>query len=236
MMELALKDSMCNDKDISLSPVLAKPNSDVPNSSLDVPQGCTIATDLTITGTKIFADASWRNSNIPGRSNIQGAGVQGTCIGIFLQVMEGDENCIIMIQASMDLTPSPLVAEAGALHLAAAAASKLQIERATFLTDNLTLAKTAAGRDIAGPLVRWDLRMHLAGFLRNSEQITTDIFHISRKLNGVAHDCAHHALNSRPEPIFACVKLAHVQSRCPFIHKLSSLDCPGFCIHAAQYY
>lgn len=141
MMELALKDSMCNDKDISLSPVLAKPNSDVPNSSLDVPQGCTIATDLTITGTKIFADASWRNSNIPGRSNIQGAGVQGTCIGIFLQVMEGDENCIIMIQASMDLTPSPLVAEAGALHLAAAAASKLQIERATFLTDNLTLAK-----------------------------------------------------------------------------------------------
>lgn len=38
MMELALKDSMCNDKDISLSPVLAKPNSDVPNSSLDVPR------------------------------------------------------------------------------------------------------------------------------------------------------------------------------------------------------
>ena len=34
-------------------------------------QGATISSDLLIAGPKIYSDASWKNTKIPGRSHLQ---------------------------------------------------------------------------------------------------------------------------------------------------------------------
>ena len=62
-----------------------------------------------------------------------------------------------MIRVSMDQTPSPLVARERAPRLAVAMSMKL--------TNNLTLEKTAAVRDIGLAQARQDIMHHLAVFL-----------------------------------------------------------------------
>lgn len=86
-------------------------------------QGHTLSSDLLITSTKIFSDASWNNTKIPGRNQCPTTG-----LGVFIQVVDGSSSYSIMIQASMDQVSSPLVAEAEALCLTAAVGRHLNLQ------------------------------------------------------------------------------------------------------------
>ena len=149
-------------------------------------QGYTVKSDFLITGTKIYSDASWRKKNIPGRA--QGL---GTGIGVFIHISGHEIERKIMIQASTSDAHSPLCAEALALQLAARVVAKLQIQQATFFTDNLSLAKMAASRNINDNSINWGCRTPISNFLQDTSSIQTAIYHINRNINGIAHDCAH---------------------------------------------
>lgn len=87
-----------------------------------------------------------------------------TGIGVFIQVPEGESSNYIMIQASTGHPSSPICVEVWALLLAALIATKLNIQGATFLTDNLSLARAAASRYITSQLAHSDTRQQLAIF------------------------------------------------------------------------
>jgi ribonuclease HI len=198
------------------------------SASLLPPQGSTIKSDLQIEGAKIFSDASWKNRKIPGR-----AGSQATGIGLFLQCQISQTSCKVMIQASTDHVPSSLQAEAEALLLAAKVAHQLQLQRVTFLTDNLALAKAASSKSILDQQVPWEIRDRLVSFFQISAQLCAAIFHVKRDLNEVADNCAHQALQtSVSEPIFRCKCSAHSRSLCPIYVALQSLNISGYVLHS----
>lgn len=190
-------------------------------------QGSTISSDLQIAGPKIFSDASWKCSKIPGRPIVPATG-----IGVYLQVPDDGIGVSIMIQASTAQANSPLMAEAAAMLLASLSAKALNLHGVTFLSDNLSLTKAAAARNITSSLVNWEIRNQLAQIFSCSSQLQASFFHISRKLNGIAHNCAHQVLTSSAVPTFSCVKPAHKQAGCPFLAPLSNLVCTNFVIHA----
>lgn len=191
-------------------------------------QGSTITTDLTISGLVVFTDASWKCRKISGF-----AGAEATGIGVFIRDETLGNKCSIMIQAATDLTSSVFQAEAKAFQLAATLVQFLNIDRVTFLTDNQLLAKVAASRRLDHPLMHWDTRDAMACFFAATSRSSTQVFHIKRDLNRVAHDCAHQALRrSLKQPIYSCVCSTHSSGHCPVISVLQSVNLQGFVIHA----
>lgn len=142
----------------------------------------------------------------------------------------------VQIQASAPLTDTPLQAEAEALSLAAQLASKLHILRATFLTDCLTLATSAATRNLLDSSTPWSIRKPLAVFFKHSSSLLPQVFHISREINGVAHNVAQQDIHSNVEPAFSCFASAHRNSSCPVLALLSSFQSQDFVIHAIHCY
>ena len=136
-------------------------------NSLVLQQGCTIRSDLLILGSKIFSDASFKCSKIPSLSN----GDATTGIGVFLNFLQDNRSIQVQIQASAPLTSSPLQAEAQALLLAAKAAQILQVEQPTFLTNNISLAKAAANRNVTTNSTPWVIRESLADFYRTTQHL-----------------------------------------------------------------
>lgn len=82
-----------------------------------------------------YTQVSLGRTKNPGRAN-----QPATCIGIYIQVPDDAMERKIMIQASSASTP-PVIADALALKLATRIAQGLQLFMATFLVDNLALAK-----------------------------------------------------------------------------------------------
>ncbi|XP_047057253.1 uncharacterized protein LOC124663618 [Lolium rigidum] len=144
------------------------------------PQGSTISTDLHISGVKIFSDASWKATSIPGRYGSQAIG-----IGLYIQIQSNQTKCDVMIQASTEQTSTPLKAEAAALLFAVKVARLLKLQEVTFLKDNLSLAKAAATCSISAHQVPWELREVLASFFQASAHLQASIYHVKRDLNGV---------------------------------------------------
>jgi ribonuclease HI len=191
-------------------------------------QGCTLRSDLLISGARVYADASWKCNKTPAA-----AGSTVTGIGVFLQYETNGQSFKVMIQASTTLLPSVLQAEAKALLLAAKLAEWLQIDKPTFLTDNQVLAKAAASRTIDHALLHWEARNILADFFNATHRSGAQVFHIRRDLNFVAHNCAHQVLRQDlSQPIYSCVRSAHANSPCPAISVLQNLVCQDFVIHA----
>ena len=189
--------------------------------------GNTIKSDLFITGTKIFSDASWRACRIPSA-----AGQQATGVGVFLQFNEHGVDYNLMVQASTPSATSPLQAEAKALLFVAIIAGSLQFQHPTFLTDNLQLAKAAADRRSTVNHLNWDIRAPISEFFDNSATMEPRIYHISREINGVAHNCAHQALrNSQASPDFRCINKLHGHLQCPVVATLQALSSQDFVIH-----
>ncbi|KAI4996199.1 hypothetical protein ZWY2020_046790 [Hordeum vulgare] len=93
-----------------------------------------------------------------------------------------------MIQTSMDLASSPLLAAIGAIHLARHIADKPELQDSTLRS----------------------FKQHLVGYFTSFKHLHPIVFHIARYLNGIAHDVAHQVLNSRGEPTFACFRQAHM--------------------------
>ncbi|SPT17811.1 unnamed protein product [Triticum aestivum] len=141
---------------------------------------------------------------------------------------------MIMIQASTDSAASPLVTEALALQFAAKVACRLQLQRITFLTDNLSLAKVVASRDINSPIITWRCRQPISEFFQDTSQFSFTVYHISRNTNGIAHNCAHKVLNSRVEPVFNCTHSAHTNGSCPVLLSFLNFQIQGYVIHVVH--
>ena len=78
---------------------------------------------------------------------------------VLLYLPCGDVYNKVMIHTSIEQSTSPLIVEATALNFAAIVAKQLNIQGATFFTDNLTLAKAFVVRNIISPDVIWEI-MH----------------------------------------------------------------------------
>ena len=195
-------------------------------------QGRTLKSDLLITGTKIFSDAAFRSSKVPGLLH----GAVATGIGVYLVLPQDRFEINVQIQASAPPTTSPLHAEALALSFAAQVASKLNILQPTFLMDCLSLSLVAATGKIVESTTPWSIRKPLADFFKHANSLQPRVFHISREINGIAHNVAHQVLHSRVEPQVCCFASAHRHSSCPVLSLLSSFQVQEFVIHAVHCY
>uniref|UniRef100_A0ACD5ZE21 Uncharacterized protein n=1 Tax=Avena sativa TaxID=4498 RepID=A0ACD5ZE21_AVESA len=193
-------------------------------------QGATIMTDLTIQGPKIYSDAAWKTNKSPGAE-----GRATTGLGVFCDLKQGLHPTIVLIQASTELAPSALQAEATGLLLAAKIANLLQIQHVTFLTDNMSVARAAATIKPTDQQVPWEIRQHIAQYKHVSKKLNPNIYHIKRNINGVAHNCAHQAIRrSQAGPIFSCSNSAHVNGACPIALALQNLFLQGIVLHAVN--
>lgn len=190
-------------------------------------QGSFIKSDMIIAGTKIYSDASWQKKNIPGRGESLATG-----IGIYIHIPGDGLDRKVMIQASTNAAHSPLFAEALALQFAAKVARRLQLQQVTFFTDNLSLAKMAASRNINDSSITWRCRAPISNFLQDTSPLLDAVYHIHRNINGIAHDCAHQVLNSRIESVVGCTHSSHGNTSCPFMLSLHNFQVEGFVIHA----
>jgi hypothetical protein len=159
--------------------------------------------------------------------------LQAIGIGLYIQIQSNQTKCDVMIQASTEQTSTPLKAEAAALLFAVKVARLLKLQEVTFLKDNLSLAKAAATCSVSAHQVPWELREVLASFFQASAHLQASIYHVKRDLNGVAHDCAHQALETKvSEPIFRCNCSAHRSSLCPICADLHYADITGYVMHS----
>ena len=190
-------------------------------------QGCTIKSDLQITGPKKFSDTAWKTKKIPGIAMETATG-----LGVFCQLQDNFQNAMVMIQASVPTADSVLQAEAEALLLAARVAAVLCLQHHTFLTDSSVLAAAAASASTNLQQVPWEIRRHIATY---SQLSGSSIFHIKRDLNGVAHNCAHQALRqSLSQPIFSCSCSAHRNQTCPILSAVQQVHITGLVIHGVN--
>ncbi|XP_044444408.1 uncharacterized protein [Triticum aestivum] len=193
-------------------------------------QGKTIKSDLQVTGPKVYSDAAFRCKKIPGLTQ----GSVATGIGIYLSLPQDQLEVNVQIQASTVITDTPLQAEALALLLAARVAKQLCISQPTFLADNLSLASWAASRKIKESTTPWTIRKILVDFFCYSSDLQSQVFHISREINGIAHNVAHQVLTSVVEPDICCFASAHRNMTCPVVFLLSTFQFQGFVIHAVR--
>jgi hypothetical protein len=160
--------------------------------------GTTIGDISNISGWIIFSDAAWS----PG---VDGQPVHAG-LGIYMKI-GGDRPCSqICISAISPPVSSAIQAEAFGLLLAIKLAYILQIQQATFLTDNATLAKAASTREILHAPGHWVIRPELADMVATSSFDASKVFHISRSLNFRAHHQARLALKLQSRPFsFRCL-------------------------------
>ncbi|VAI80150.1 hypothetical protein VPH35_125532 [Triticum aestivum] len=192
--------------------------------------GRTLKSDLLITGPKIFFDAAFRSSKVLGL--LQGAVTTG--VGVYLPLPQDRFEINVQIQASALPTTSPLHAEALALSFPAQVASKLNILQPTFLMDCLSLSLVAATGKIVESTTPWSIRKPLANFFKHANNLQPRVFHISREINGMAHNVAHQVLHSGAEPQVCCFASTHRHSSCPVVSLLSNFQVQEFVIHVVH--
>ena len=146
---------------------------------LNITPGASIADLAALTGSVIFSDAAWvgGSDSLPVQAGI----------GVFLQI-EGSRPCRkLYVSAISPPTSSAIQAEAFGLLLAVKLAEILQVQGASILTDNATLAAAAASQNILATPGHWMIRPQLAAITASSCFDASKVFHISRNLNFKAH-------------------------------------------------
>ncbi|KAM3295727.1 hypothetical protein ACQJBY_038180 [Aegilops geniculata] len=207
--------------------------SDSLNNEQHIPlQGTTIKSDIIIKGTKIYSDAAFRSSKIPGIMR----GQVGTGIGIYFSIPIDHGELNIQIQASAPVTTDPTHAEAKALSCAALIANKLNVQQPTFFTDCLPLASAAASKTISHPATPWNIRNELASFNGIYSILNAQVFHISRNLNGVAHNLAQQVYQASDQPLMICSTRSHDTNLCPVAAALAQFSGTGFQLHKVYCY
>ena len=122
-----------------------------------------------------------------------------------------------------------------ALVFAANLATQLSISQVTFLTDNLTLARAAASEKIIADDVPSELREQIAQYKMASRDLSSQVYHIKRDINGIAHNCSQQAIRqSLSSPIYSCSSSAHVDNTCPLVLALQNIQMQGLVIHVVQ--
>ena len=142
----------------------------------------------------------------------------------------------MQIQASAPATSSPIQAEAFALSFAAHLANRLNIMHPTFLMDCLSLASLVASGEIVEANTPWSIRKLLGDFFKQVSNLQPQVFHISREINGIAHNAAHQDLCCNVEPEICCFASAHRHISCPVVSLLDTFQVQGFVIHAVRCY
>ncbi|KAI5009155.1 hypothetical protein ZWY2020_010203, partial [Hordeum vulgare] len=122
-------------------------------------------------------------------------------------------------------------AEAVALACAAHLAASLNIQHPTFFIDCLLLASTAASRNISHPAAPWNIRKDVATFVKTTSNLNPQVFHISRDINGVAHNLAQQVFRSVGGTILTCSSHSHISAPCPVATTLSNFQLAGIRLH-----
>jgi hypothetical protein len=158
----------------------------IPRQQMASTPGTTVKDTSIIPRPIVFTDAAW----------LQGCDGQPVSAGLGLFIQFGDERVCSKVYISAVSPPvsSAIQAEAFGLLLATKAAEVLQLQGATFLTDNAVLAMAAASQDLLKAPGHWMIRPQLAEIALSSSFNATRIFHISRSLNFKAHYQAKLAL------------------------------------------
>ncbi|VAI61129.1 unnamed protein product [Triticum turgidum subsp. durum] len=195
-------------------------------------QGRTLKSDLLISGPKVYSDAAFRSMKIPGL--LQGDVATG--VGVYISLPLNQLEINVQIQASAPPTSTPLHAEALALSFAAKVAQKLNIIQPAFLMDCLSLALVAASRKIQESTTPWSIRKSLANFFKCTTNLHPRVFHISREVNGIAHNLAQQVFRSNDESQICCFASAHRHTSCPVVSLLSNFKVQKFRIHAVHCY
>ena len=190
-------------------------------------QGQTLKSDMLINGTKIFSDAAFRSSKILGLAQ----GEVKTYVGVYFCIPSPRREINIQVQASAPPTSTPIQAEAVALAYAAHLAASLSVQQPTFLTDCLSLASAVTSRKIIHSAAPWNIRKELASFVTSTAHLNSQVFHISRSLNGVAHDLAQQVYQSVRGPILDCSSHSHASDDCPVSAILGDFNFSGFQVH-----
>ena len=112
----------------------------------------------------------------------------------FLNFLQDQKDTQVQIQASAPITQSSLQAEALALLLAAKVTRILKVDQPTFLTDCLSLVKAVVTRSTTDDSVPRTIRTSLVDFFRTTKDLHAQVYHISKEINGIAHNVAHQVL------------------------------------------
>ena len=195
-------------------------------------QGTTLKSDLLIVGPKIFSDAAFRSNKVPGLPQ----GEVATGVGIFISIPSDQGEINVQVQASASSTSTSLQAEAIALTSAAHIASQLNIAHPIFLTDYLSLAKCAALRNTLDSSIPWNIRKDLAIFFKHTSALHPKVFHISREINGIAHDLAQQVFRSTGNTQVCCFAQNHSSISCHVVSLISNLQIPGVKLHTVHCY
>ncbi|KAI4971997.1 hypothetical protein ZWY2020_002922 [Hordeum vulgare] len=142
----------------------------------------------------------------------------------------------VQVQASASPTSNPLQVESLALSFAAHLASQLNIAHPTFLLDCLALALVAASGNISDSATPWNIRKSLASLFKCTSNFHPRVFHISREINGIAHNLAQQVFHSDGHTQHSCFATNHSQVSCPLLHLLSNFQIQGFRIHTIHCY
>lgn len=174
-------------------------------------------------GQKNYSDAAFRRKKVPGLPR----GDVATRVGIYISLPSEQGEINIQIQASASSASTPLQAESSALAFAANIASQLNILHSTFLTDSLTLAKCAAWANTLDPSIPWNIRKDLSDFFKHSAALNPKVFHISREVNGVAHNLAYQVYKANRDTWICCFARNHSSNSCNIVSLLSNFQIPG---------
>ncbi|XBH90806.1 hypothetical protein VPH35_082361 [Triticum aestivum] len=195
-------------------------------------QGRTLKTDLLIVGPKIYSDAAYRTKKVPGLLQ----GEVAIDVGVYISMPFNQKEINVQVQASTSPTSTPLQAEALALSFAAHLASQLNIAQPTFLLDCLALALAVASGNICDSATPWNIRKSLASFFKCTSNLQAHVFHISREINGIAHNLAQQVFRSDGHTQLSCFAATHSQVSCPVLPLLSNFQIQGFRIHTIHCY
>jgi hypothetical protein len=89
----------------------------------------------------------------------------------------------------------------------------------------LKFAKAAAAPRVNDHAMLWEIKRQAIEFKNIISSMSARIFHISREINGVTHQCTHQAkLHTRSRPTRSCRNSAHRNSVC-----LVAIDCNHCC-------
>nr|XP_045083744.1 uncharacterized protein LOC120962928 [Aegilops tauschii subsp. strangulata] len=195
-------------------------------------QGKTLKSDLLLVGPKIYSNAAFRCKKFPGLVQASVA----TGVGVYLSWPKDQFEINVQIQASAPATSSPIQAKALALSFAAHLANRLNIIHPTFLMHCLSLASLAASGEIVEANTPWSIRKLLGDVFKQVSNLRPQVFHISREINGIAHNAAHQGLHSNVEPEICCFASDHGHISCPVVSLLDTFQVQGFVIHAIRCY
>ncbi|KAI4978283.1 hypothetical protein ZWY2020_014837 [Hordeum vulgare] len=82
----------------------------------------------------------------------------------------------------------------------------------------------------------WSIKKYLRDFFYHSASLEPQVFHVSREINGIAHNVALQFLRCDVEPHISCFASAHRNATCRVVSLLSKFHIQAFVIHVVRCY